>query len=81
MDLIQELDTRNRISLSKVENKADIYKVVEEPDGTVVLHPAVVMTKLEERFLRNPDLVAAIKRADDVKPEERRKWERKTPRR
>jgi hypothetical protein len=79
-DLIAELDSRNRISLGKVHNRSERYKIVEEPDGTLILHPADVLTRDEQRFLANPDVVEAVRRADEH-PEKRREWQRRTPRR
>jgi hypothetical protein len=33
-----------------------------EPDGTIILRPAVVMNELEARYLANPELVAEVER-------------------
>lgn len=46
------------------------YLVHEEPDGTVVLEPAVVMSVLERRFLENAALQASIEYAR-AHPEQR----------
>lgn len=41
-----ELDTRRRVSLARlVKNPSRFYLAHDEPDGTIVLVPAVVMTK------------------------------------
>jgi len=67
-EVILELDERRRASLGRIgrpEHRR--YLVVEEPDGTVVLRPAVVMTEIEARFLANPDLVARV-RANNADP-------------
>ena len=56
-----ELDERRRASLGKIgrpEHRR--YLVTEEPDGTVVLTPAVVMSELEARFLANRELVERV---------------------
>src|SRR5438552_17352173 len=64
-----ELDRRRRASLAKLA-KHDRYLASEEPDGTIVLVPAVVITELEARFRANPDLVAQVK--DNLAHPERR---------
>jgi len=74
-DVLIELDDRRRASLGKLgrpEHRR--YLARQDPDGTITLTPAVVMTELEARFLANRALVAQIE--DD--------WqhpERMTPRR
>lgn len=50
------------------------YLAAEQPDGTIVLTPAVVMTELEAAFLANRDLV-------DLVAENRRDPGRLVPRR
>src|SRR5437879_3960869 len=64
-----ELDSRRRASLAKLA-KHDRYLASEEPDGTIVLVPAVVITELEAHFRANPDLVARVK--DNMAHPERR---------
>lgn len=54
-----ELDDRRRLSLGRVGRHAR-YLVREEPDGTLIFQPAVVMTEFEARFLAQPELVAQI---------------------
>jgi len=51
--MIRALDSKDRISLDQVKNKADLYKITECPDGTVILHPAVVMTVDELKALQD----------------------------
>jgi hypothetical protein len=63
-DVLIELDDRRRVSLGKVgrpEHRR--YLVHEESDGTLVLHPAVVLTETEARLAANPELVERIERA------------------
>jgi hypothetical protein len=53
------------------------YLVEEDPDGTIILKPAVVMTEDEARFRANNALVARVEanRADPgrmVRPRKRR---------
>jgi len=64
-----ELDSRRRASLAKLA-KHDRYLASEEPDGTIVLVPAVVITELESRFRANADLVGQVK--DNMAHPERR---------
>ena len=62
-DVLIELDDRRRVSLGKVgrpEHRR--YLVHEEPDGTLVLHPAIVMTESEARLMANPELTEQIER-------------------
>jgi prophage tail gpP-like protein len=69
-----ELDSRRRISLGQLA-RHDRYLVTAEPDGTLVLTPAVVMTETEARLLQNPELVERIKAnlADPSRMKRRRK--------
>ncbi len=60
-DVVLELDERRRASLGRIgrpEHRR--YLVTEEPDGTIVMRPAVVMTELEAAFLANRGLVERI---------------------
>lgn len=62
-----ELDDRRRVSLGRVGRPEHTrYLVREEPDGTLVFTPAVVMSELEAKLLTNPELVDRIQanRAD-----------------
>lgn len=64
MSTLIELDDRRRAPLGKIgraEHRR--YLVDEEPDGTLVLVPAVVMTEMEARLLANPELVGRIEEA------------------
>jgi prophage tail gpP-like protein len=55
-----ELDSRRRAALGRLA-RHDRYLVTEEPDGTLILTPAVVMTELEAKLLRdNPELVRTL---------------------
>ncbi len=57
-EVLVELDERRRASLGKVgKPEHRRYLASEQPDGTIVLTPAVVMTELEARFLSNHELV------------------------
>ena len=62
-----ELDERRRASFGRIgRSEHRRYLVDEEPDGTIILRPAVVMTEDEARFLAHPELVARVEanRAD-----------------
>src|SRR4051794_34536723 len=56
---VVELDSRRRTSLGKV-GRHDRYLVSEEPDGTLIFEPAVVMSELEARLMSNKTLVAEM---------------------
>ena len=60
-------DPRGRVTVGQADRP---YLVHEEPDGTVVLEPAVVMSELERRFLENATLQASIEYAR-AHPEQR----------
>lgn len=62
-DVVVELDDRRRVSLGKIgrpEHRR--YLAHEEPDGTIVFTPAVVMSEAQYQLLANPDLVAQMER-------------------
>lgn len=60
-DRLVELDDRRRVSLGKIGRPEHTrYIVEEEPDGTLVLTPAVVMSELEAKLLANRELVERI---------------------
>jgi hypothetical protein len=52
-----ETDARGRASLGRPDST---YLMHEEPDGTLILEPAAVMSELERRFLMNAALQARI---------------------
>jgi hypothetical protein len=60
-EVLLELDDRRRVSLGRIgraEHRR--YLAREEPDGTIVLSPAVVMSELEARFLANQQLIEQV---------------------
>lgn len=59
MSQIIELDTRRRASLGILATH-DRYLVEVEPDGTIVLTPAVVMSSAEAALLERPDILKKI---------------------
>jgi hypothetical protein len=48
------------VSLGRLHPAPGPYLGVVEPDGTVVLRPAAVMTKSQARLLASPELMAKI---------------------
>ncbi|MDT0263042.1 hypothetical protein [Jatrophihabitans lederbergiae] len=61
-DTLIELDARKRVSLPMA--KPGRYLAHAEPDGTITLVPAVVMSKLEASILANSEIMAAVNRAE-----------------
>lgn len=57
-----ELDSRKRVSLPIGEPGRYLARV--EPDGTIVLVSATVMTRMEATILRSPEIMTAINRAE-----------------
>lgn len=64
---IVDTDQRGRASLGRPRKR---YLMHEEPDGTLVLEPAVVVTELERRFLANEEIQAQLAHAE-AHPEQR----------
>jgi RES domain-containing protein len=63
VETLVELDERRRLSLGKVgKPEHRRYLAHEEPDGTIVLVPAVVMSESQARLLANAELVGQIER-------------------
>ena len=60
-------DPRGRVTVGQADRP---YLVHSEPDGTIILEPAVVMSELERRFLENGALQASIEYAR-THPEQR----------
>jgi hypothetical protein len=77
MDKLLELDDRRRTSFGKIGRPQDRrYLVTEEPDGTVILTPAIVVAEHEARLLARPDILAQVA-ADRAEPKKLRR--RKPP--
>ena len=55
-----EIDQRGRTSLGRLHVASGRYLGEVQPDGTVVLHPATVMTRGQARLLGRPEVMAAI---------------------
>lgn len=75
MSELVEVDSRRRVTLG-AHARHQRYLVTSEPDGTVILTPAVVLSEAEARFVRNADLVDKVK-ADLADPAARLKRRRK----
>jgi antitoxin YefM len=58
-DVLIETDERRRVSLGKLGWHRR-YLAHDEPDGTIVLTPAVVMSETQARLLARPDVMKAI---------------------
>lgn len=60
-DHLVELDERRRVSLGRIGRQEHTrYLVTEEPDGTLVFTPAVVLSELEVKLLANDEVVDSI---------------------
>ena len=60
-EVLIELDHRRRASFGKLgrpEHRR--YLASEDPDGTITLTPAVVISEMEARFLANPELMQQL---------------------
>ncbi len=55
-----DMDDRGRVSLGRLHPEPGPYLGVVEPDGTIVLRRAAVMTASQARLLANPGLMADI---------------------
>lgn len=72
--IVVEVDSRRRVSLGKI-GRHRRYLVHEEPDGTLIMEPATVLTEAEVRVMGAPGLLDRIER-NRTHPELRR---RRTP--
>lgn len=59
-----EVDERGRTTLGTPRGVRRRYLETDLPDGTVVLHPAVVMSEVQARLLAAPDVLSAVTRAN-----------------
>jgi hypothetical protein len=53
--MVIEVDSRRRVSLGRLGHH-DTYLATEQPDGTITLEPAVILTEAEHAFLQNTNL-------------------------
>jgi hypothetical protein len=80
-DVVVETDDRGRVSLGRAGVQPNQRYVAHlEPDGTVILTPAAVVTSYEARFLQNTGLVEQIE-DNRAHPERLREVDRKARRR
>lgn len=76
LQVVLEVDGRRRVTLGRLGRREHLrYLATEDPDGTIVLRPAVVMTELEAKMMADPQLVARIEanRADPTRMVKRRR--------
>lgn len=59
-----DVDERGRTTLSTPRGIRRRYLERDLPDGTVILHPAVVMSEVQARLLATPELLAAVTAAN-----------------
>jgi Trk K+ transport system NAD-binding subunit len=65
-EVLVELDDRRRVYLAKVGNSAHKrYLVRTEPDGTMIFTPATVVPTHVLRLIDRPDVLAAIRNAQE----------------
>jgi hypothetical protein len=64
VEQLLEVDERGRTTLATPRGVRRRYLETHLPDGTVILHPAVVMTELQARLLAAPDVLAAVSAAN-----------------
>lgn len=64
--MVIDVDSRGRVSLGKLLREGtERYLAHVEPDGTVILQPAVVMSAAEAKLLGQPGLVTSIRAGID----------------
>lgn len=68
--VVIEVDSRRRVSLGRLAHH-DTYLATEQPDGTIMLEPAIVLTEAEHAFLQNTNLRRQIE-DNRAHPERRR---------
>ena len=64
MEQLLEVDERGRTTLGTPRGVRRRYIETHLPDGTVVLHPAVVMSEVQARLLAAPEVLAAVTAAN-----------------
>lgn len=55
-----QVQARGRVTLGKLAT-ADQYLARREPDGTIILEPAEVMTAAEAKLLAREDIMSVVK--------------------
>jgi hypothetical protein len=80
-DAVVESDERGRVSLARAGMEPNQrYVAHSEPDGTIILTPAAVVSTYEARFLGNSRLVEQIE-DNRAHPERLKKVDRRARRR
>lgn len=79
MSQLVELGARRRATLTNIGHH-DRYLADELPDGTLILHPAVVMSQTQARLLAAPDVLAQITKANSRSDDEMVRRPRRKPR-
>lgn len=64
------LDSRKRLNLASIATTAS-YLVTREPNGRIILDPAVVMTEQERAVLADPEVRAGVMRSREQHAEHR----------
>lgn len=59
-----EVDERGRTTLAVPRGVRRRFLETDLPDGTVVLHPAVVMSEVQARLLAAPEVLTALTAAN-----------------
>jgi hypothetical protein len=59
-DVLLDVDDRGRASLARLGAAGKRYLGRVDPDGTIVLEPAVVLTTMEARLHANPEIHAQV---------------------
>jgi hypothetical protein len=63
-DMILDLDARRRVSLGSLFDESVSHLIAHRfEDGSVMLEPASVVSKLEQRFHRDPTAVSEARQA------------------
>lgn len=78
MTTIAQLDTRGRLSLGRMAT-SETYVVTVEHGGRIILDPAVVLTRAEERLLSDEGLRARVAAAMDNPSPARPRPARRSP--
>ena len=60
-----DVDARGRTTLRAGKALRRRYLETDLPDGTVILHPAVLMSEVQARLLAAPELMASLTGAND----------------
>ena len=62
---VVDVDSRGRTTLRAGKALRRRYLETDLPDGTVILHPAVLMSEVQARLLAAPGLMASLTSATD----------------